>query len=190
MQIKSAIQALAKAGHGTAFVYLGYQEDWDHGHLLISTLDNKAMAIIFHTQERTVPYRLFFKNLTHAEDLTNKMYESLLSGVDPTQRSWIYFLNDNRLELARAYGWDKRPDFIDESQWQGFLRQNTFTTKNLDPEKLGFPFREFAQIIFHRIDCQYVSTSEVTELNVLRISLADNSDICLHVSTSNKADPQ
>lgn len=132
------LQAFVNAQHGRAFRHLGDERDFDHGHLLFDPA-GRPRALLYHTQELA-------------------MYEGEDSGfgwLDRGGRNWLQWLDDGRVENARAY---ERASYPSGAEWDWFrfkelpaLRAHgTILPKMLDGGRLGLDVSRSEQWTFSR----------------------------------------
>ena len=158
--LESLLQDFVNAEYGRAFLRLGEEADFDHGHLLLDAAGH-PIAILYHTQE-----------LAKAS--------AGAAVLDPLARNWIEWIDSRKIEDARRY---ERKTYPATATWDWFRMQrlpllqarHTILDKMLDPNLLGSSVTESRQWVFTRRPC---SGSPVQ----LRVRLPTKEEVCLALS--------
>ena len=158
--LQSLLQDFVNAEYGRAFLRLGEEADFDHGHLLLDPAGH-PIAILYHTQE-----------------LARAAAGS--APLDPLARNWIEWIDTRKIEDARRY---ERKTYPATATWDWFRMQrlpllqarHTILDKMLDPNLLGSTVADSRQWVFTRRPCSGSPTQ-------LRVSLPTKEEVCLALS--------
>ena len=171
-RLQSLLQRFVDQLYMKAFRHLGDERDFDHGHILFSSVSKRPFAILYHTQEMA----------------RDQPAGGEFGYVNPEARNWLQWIDRDGIVNADSY---QRKDFPRTAFWRWFeeerlptLRQyHTIIDKMLDPAKLGEETSESLQWVFTRFDCAKPLPA-LSKQSPINIHLPTGETVCLVLSTS------
>lgn len=179
-RLEKLINQTAQTIHGKGFRYIGVDEDWFHGHVLMENLGTKGSprffprAILYHTQEEAYA--------VHWRKEKDPKYDYL----NVATRNWIQWLSDEPyfdgfpVENAKAYVDERQRDprqFETEFAEPDPKLHYTIHGRTLDPAKLNFVVAAELQFEFYLAEC--------TTNGVIQVAFPNGESHCLKLGTMN-----
>lgn len=187
-RVEKLLNRFTQEVYGKGFRYLGVDQDFFHGHLLLERRQegdkrvSYAHAILYHTQEEA--------HAAHWRGDVDPKYDYL----NVTTRNWIQWLDESEerdgivIENARVYLDEKTKEpkqFFEEVPPQETLFY-TIHSKNLDEQKLGFTVYADLQFTFNEESCEGIQDNVYGyKQGPIRVVLPPSQTVCLNLQTNN-----